>query len=140
MEQDKINVFLALLTITMPFIQFLLSKFFGRKLDGAQYSDHLMKLATEATEQLRKARDEINAMETQYDATIDAIRAEHNARLDRLKKRVAELETISRVYKISFDLVTHPNIEIKNQSIETLDDVSASQKIKTVSAGDTPKN
>lgn len=138
MPQEHINLLLALFTVSIPFVQFLLNKFFGRKMDSAQYSDHLFKLATEATEQLRKARDEINSMEEQYDKTIELIRIEHNTRIDRLKNRVAELETITRVYKVTFDLVTHPNVEIKNPNVEAMDDVSASQKTAKLSNTDQP--
>jgi vacuolar-type H+-ATPase subunit I/STV1 len=147
MTQEQINVILVLLPITIPFVQFLLTKYFSKPKDTAEYSSDLLKITNDATEALRKARDELNAVEEASEKTIAAIRREHEAaiasirqeydgRHERLKARILELERVQKVYAIQFDLVTHPNVEIRNMTARSMDDVSASQKIKAITEED----
>jgi hypothetical protein len=143
MPQETINIILAILTPLFLFAQFLLTKYFSRGKDTAEYSGELLKLANDATEALRKAREELNIMEDIHEktlmqvreaneATIKSIRTEYDARHQRLKARILDLENVQRIYKISFDLLTHPNIEVKNITATSVDDTTASQKLRAV--------
>lgn len=145
MTQEQINVILVILPIAIPFLQFLLNKYFSKSKDTVEYSSDLLKIANEATETLRKDREERTKSEEAYEKTIASIRKEHDAavasirqeydsRHERLKSRILELERIQKVYAINFDLVTHPHVEIKNMQARAMDDVSASQKIKAITA------
>lgn len=143
MTQEQINVVLIILPIAIPFIQFLLTKYFAKSKDTAEYSSDLLKITNDATEALRKDREERTKSEEAYEKTIASIRKEHDsallsirqeydARHERLKSRIVELERVQKVYAISFDLLTHPNVEIRNMQARAMDDVSASQKIKAI--------
>lgn len=143
MTQEQINVVLVILPIAIPFIQFLLNKYFSKNKDTVEYSSDLLKIANEATETLRKDREERTKAEESYEKVIASIRKEHDAavtsirqeydgRHERLKARIAELERVQKVYAISFDLLTHPNVEIRNMQARAMDDVSASQKMKAI--------
>lgn len=143
MSQEKLNVILVILPIAIPFIQFLLSKYFSRKKDTTEYSSDLLKIANDATEALRKSREDQIKSEDAYEKTIDTIRQEHaaalasirneyDARHERLKARITELEKVQKIYAIQFDLVTHPNLEVRNVSARAMDDVTASQKMKAI--------
>lgn len=145
MTQDQLNVILVILPIAIPFIQFLLTKYFGRGKDRTEYSSDLLEIANSATEALRKAREDQTKSEESYEKTIDTIRQEHaaamasirneyDARHERLKSRILELEKVQKIYAIQFDLVTHPNLEVRNISARAMDDVTASQKMKAISA------
>jgi len=146
MSQDTINIILAIIGVSSPlllFAQFLLNKYFSRGKDKTEYSGELLKLANDATEALRKTREELNTLEDSHEqtllevreaneATIKSIRTEYDARHQRLKSRILDLENIQKVYKISFDLLTHPNVEVKNIQATAVDDVTASQKLKAI--------
>ncbi len=152
MTQEQINILLAFMTVVgMPILSFLIPKWLNRHKDKSDYSGDLLELANRATEALKKAREDLTASEAEYEKTIDvqreahtaaleAVRVELNARINRQKARIEELEQVTKIYKVSFDLVTHPNIEIKNPEVRALDDVTASQKIRAIAEGkDAPK-
>lgn len=136
MTQEHINFILSVLVVVMPFAQFFIGKFvdkyFTRAKDKGDYSDHLLEIANDATLALQKARDEISSMEVSHDKILVALRAEYDDKIDRLRNRISELETITRVYRIQFDLVTHPNMEIKNQKVESVDYMTNTQKLKAI--------
>lgn len=143
MTQEQINVILVILPIAIPFVQFLLTKYFSKSKDTAEYSSDLLKIANDAAEALRKARGEQIQSEEAYEKTINAIRQEHvaaiasmrneyDARHERLKSRITELEKVQKIYAIQFDLVTHPNLEVRNISARAMDDLTASQKLKSI--------
>lgn len=143
MTQEQINILLASMTVLMPIVQFLLGKFFSKGKDTAEYSSELLKIANDATEALRKAREEQTTSEANYEKTINSIRAAHSAdiasirneydaRHERLKSRITELEKVQKIYAIQFDLVTHPNLEVRNISARAMDDMSASQKLRAI--------
>jgi hypothetical protein len=142
-NQEYTNVMLAVLAIVMPAITLLLQRIVSRRKDTAEYSSDLLKIANDAAEALRKAREELTLTQDTNDKTIDTIRAEHEAamkslraeydgRHGRLKARIEELEKVQKIYAIQFDLVTHPNVEIRNMTARAMDDVTASQKIKAI--------
>lgn len=150
MTQDQINVILVILPITIPFIQFLLNKYFGRGKDKAEYSSDLLQIANDATEQLRKAREDVVETEERYQGVIDSIRKESEASLHSMREesaakikglegRIQDLERVTKLYNIRFDLITHPNIEIRNVEVKPMDDLSASQKLKAISQDDINK-
>jgi len=141
--QEYTNVMLAVLAIIMPAITLLLQRIVSRRKDTADYSSDLLKIANDAAEALRKAREELTLTQDTNDQTIDTIRAEHEAamkslraeydgRHGRLKARIEELEKVQKIYAIQFDLVTHPNVEIRNMTARAMDDVTASQKMKAI--------
>lgn len=146
MSQEQINGLLAivsLLGLFMPLISKVVDKILARGKDKVEFSGDLLDLYNKTTEALRKTREDLTKSEDEYDKTVDAMRTGHdaqlealrielNGRINRQKARIEELENIRRVYTINFDLVTHPNAEIKNMSVKPMDDVSASQKIKAV--------
>ena len=143
MTQEYTNVMLAVLAIIMPAITLLLQRIVSRRKDTADYSSDLLKIANDAAEALRKAREELTLTQDTNDQTIDTIRAEHEAamkslraeydgRHGRLKARIEELEKVQKIYAIQFDLVTHPNVEIRNMTARAMDDVTASQKMKAI--------
>ena len=146
MSQEQINAVLAiaaLLGLFMPLISKVVDKVFARGKDKVEFSGDLLELYNKTTEALRKTREDLTKSEEQYDETVDALREGHNAslealrvelngRINRQKSRIEELENVRRVYTINFDLVTHPNAEIKNMSVKPMDDVSASQKIRAI--------
>ena len=146
MSQEQINALLAivsLLGLFMPLINKVADKVLARGKDKVEFSGDLLELYNKTTEALRKTREDLSKSETEYDKTVDAMREGHNAslealrvelngRINRQKARIEELENVRRVYTINFDLVTHPNAEVKNMSVKPMDDVSASQKIKAV--------
>jgi hypothetical protein len=143
MNQDQLNIILVILPIAIPFIQFLLTKYFGKNKDATEYGSDLLQIANNATDALRKAREDLTKSEDAYEKTIDTIRQEHaaalasirneyDARHERLKSRIVELEKVQKIYAIQFDLVTHPNLEVRNVSARAMDDVTASQKMKTI--------
>lgn len=143
MTQEQINLLLAAMTVLSPVLMKLLDKFFSQKKENTEYSSDLLEITNQATEALRKAREEKTATEEAYEKTITAIRQEHKAamesmrseydgRIDRLKGRVTELEKVQKIYAIQFDLVTHPNVEVRNISARAMDDVTASQKLKAI--------
>lgn len=43
------------------------------------------------------------------------------------------------MYTIKFDLITHPNVEIRNVEATKRDDVSASQKLRAITKEDLEK-
>ena len=150
MTQEQINIALAILIPTIPLIQYLLTKYFSRGKDKTEYSRELLKLANDATEALRRTREELITSEDEHEntltavrnaneATIQSIRTEYDARHMRLKARILDLENVQKIYKISFDLLTHPNVEVKNISAKAMDDVTASQKMKAISLPVLPK-
>jgi hypothetical protein len=150
MSQEQINVLLAAMTISVPFVQFLLTKYFSHKRDNAEYGQDLLQIANDATDQLRKTRDEltktedryeevIKSLRNEYEAVIKTIRAEADARHEGLKGRISELERVTKMYTIKFDLITHPNVEIKNIEAKPRDDVSASQKLRAITQDDINK-
>lgn len=150
MTQEQINVLLGAMTIAVPFLQFLLGKYFNQKKDSAEYGQDLLQIANDATDQLRKAREELSSTEDryesvikslrdEYEAVIKSIRAEGDARHESLKNRIAELERVTKMYTIKFDLITHPNVEIKNVEAKPRDDVSASQKLRAITQDDINK-
>jgi hypothetical protein len=150
MSQEQINVLLAALTITVPIVQFLLNKFFSHKKDNAEYGQDLLQIANDATEQLRKTRDDLTKTEDRYEEVIKSIRSEYqaviktmtieaDARHEGLKSRIAELERVTKMYTIKFDLITHPNVEIRNVEAKPRDDVSASQKLRAIKQDDINK-
>lgn len=147
MEQEQVNLILAvtsLLALFMPLISKLMDKVLARGKDKVEFSGDLLELYNKTTEALRKTREDLTNSENEYDKTVEAMRTNHdaalealrielNGRINRQKARIEELENIRRVYTITFDLVTHPNAEVKNMNVKPMDDVSASQKIKAVS-------
>lgn len=148
MSQEKLNVILVILPIAIPFVQFLLQKFFSRKKDSTEYGSDLLELLNSATDALRKSREENTTLEVGYEKTITTVRQEHKAAMDsmrseydgrigRLRNRVEELEKVQRIYEIQFNLITHPNVEIRDVRAKAMDDVTASQKMKTIT--DAPK-
>lgn len=143
MTQERLNIILVILPIAIPFIQFLLTKYFSKNKDTTEYSSDLLKIANDATDALRKSREDQIKSEDAYEKTIDTIRQEHaaalasirneyDARHERLKARITELEKVQKIYAVQFDLVTHPNLEIRNVSARAMDDVTASQKMKAI--------
>jgi len=136
MSQETINILLATMTPLLLFVQFLLNKYFSRRKDKTEYSTELLKLANDATEALHKSREEqiateeineqtINAIRYEHETAIKSIRTEYDARHSRLKSRILDLENIQKIYKITFDLLTHPNVEIKNMSATAVDNPTA---------------
>lgn len=145
MSQESINIILALLPFIMPVISFMLQKYFSKNKDTVEYSSDLLKIANDATEALRKAREELNATQESHEHTVDTIRLEHKAAMDslrteydsrhlRLKSRIEELEKVQKIYAIQFDLVTHPNVEIRNIQARAMDEMTESQKLKAITA------
>lgn len=143
MTQEQLNIILAVWAVAAPIITILVQKYFSKNKDNADYGSDLLDMLNAATESLKKSREEKAAQEEQYEKTIVAIRQEHTAaiasirseydgRHERLKSRIAELENIQRIYQIQFDLVTHPNLEVKNVNAKAMDDLTASQKMKAV--------
>lgn len=143
MTQEQINLLLATLALAIPFIQFLLTKYFGKNKDRIEYSSDLLEIANKATEALKKTREDLISSEAEYEKTVDAmqkghtaaldaLRAELTARINRQKARIEDLERVTKIYTITFDLVTHPNLEIKNSQVKAMDDTSASQKMKAI--------
>lgn len=141
MPQETTNMLLAVLAIVMPALTLFLQKLLSRRKDVADYSSDLLQIANDAAEALRKAREELTATQESYEHTIDAIRLEHEAsmrsmraeydgRHSRLKARIEELEKVQKIYAIQFDLVTHPNVEIKNIQARALEDLTESQKVR----------
>lgn len=150
MSQDTINIILGLLALLMPMVSIILQKVLNQKKDKGDYSSDLLQIANDATDALRKAREEITATQDAYERTVDAMRKEHEAaitairtdydgRHQRLKARIEELEKVQKIYAIQFDLVTHPNIEIRNIQARAMDDVTASQKLKAIQLPDPAK-
>ncbi len=150
MTQDQINVILVILPIAIPFFQFLLGKYFTKNKDTADYSRQILEIANQATEDLKKTRDDLTKSEQEYELTIEkiregnsasleAIRSELNARINRQKARIEELERVTKVYTINFDLVTHPNLEIRNPKVQAMDDTTASQKMSAITEEDLSK-
>lgn len=147
MEQEQVNLILAvtsLLALFMPLISKAMDKMFTRGKDKVEFSGDLLELYNKTTDALKKTREDLTKSEDEYDKTVEAMRTNHdaalealrielNGRINRQKARIEELENIRRVYTITFDLVTHPNAEVKNMNVKPMDDVSASQKIKAVS-------
>lgn len=151
MEQEQINALLAFLAVFVPVIttfgKTFLDKHYSSKKDSVEYGEDLLKLANDATAELRKAREDLNStedryeeviktMRDEYEGIIKSIRVEADARHESLKKRIAELERVTRMYTVSFDLVTHPNIEVKNIRAERVDDPKSSQRIKAITPED----
>lgn len=143
MTQDQFTFWLALAALIVPFARDILQKAFSKKKDTVEYSSDLLEIANQATEALRKAREEQTKSEEQYEKTISVIRQEHtaaiasirneyDARHERLKNRITELEKVQKIYAIQFDLVTHPNLEVRNISARAMDDVNASQKMRAI--------
>jgi ribonuclease BN (tRNA processing enzyme) len=146
MTQEQLNTLLAITSFTallMPLVSRVLDKFFSKGKDKVEYSSDLLDVMNKTTDALKKAKDDlitsekeyektIEAMRTSHDAALEALRVELNARINRQKTRIEELETIKRVYTITFDLVTHPNVELRNPQVKAMDDVSASQKMQTI--------
>ena len=143
MSQTTINLLLGLLVALMPVITIAVQKLLSRNKDKGDYSSDLLQIANDATDALRKAREEITATQDTYEKTVDAMRNEHNAtitairtdydgRHQRLKTRIEELEKVQKIYAIQFDLVTHPNVEIRNIQARAMDDAAASQKMKAI--------
>jgi vacuolar-type H+-ATPase subunit I/STV1 len=143
MTQEQLNVLLAVWAVAAPIITLVVQKYFSKNRDNADYGSDLLNMLNQATESLKKSREEKTATEEQYEKTLTAVRQEHSAaiasvrseydgRIDRLKSRVLELENVQRIYEIKFDLVTHPNVEVKNVSAKAMDDVTASQKMKAI--------
>jgi ribonuclease BN (tRNA processing enzyme) len=146
MTQEQLNTLLAITSFTallMPLVSRVLDKFFSKGKDKVEYSSDLLDVMNKTTDALKKAKDDlitsekeyektIEAMRTSHDAALEALRVELNARINRQKTRIEELETIKRVYTITFDLVTHPNVELRNPQVKAMDDVSASQKVQTI--------
>ena len=147
MTQEQINLLLAGLTILMPVFNYLLQKYFARNKDTVEYSSDLLKVANDAADALRKTREDmtkseenyektIQSMQQAHEASIQAIRSEYDGRHERLKARIADLERVTKIYAIQFDLVTAPNVEIRNIQARAMDDLSASQKLKTITQED----
>src|SRR5687768_15135241 len=127
MEQEQVNLILAvtsLLALFMPLISKLMDKVLARGKDKVEFSGDLLELYNKTTEALRKTREDLTNSENEYDKTVEAMRTNHdaalealrielNGRINRQKARIEELENIRRVYTITFDLVTHPNAEVK---------------------------
>lgn len=143
MTQEQVNVLLAVWSVAAPIVALVIQKLFSRKKDNADYGSDLLEITNKATEALRQAREEQTVSEQAYERTISTIRQEHaaaiasmrseyDARHERLKNRITELEKVQKIYAIQFDLVTHPNIEVRNVSARAMDDVSASQKMKAI--------
>ena len=143
MTQEQINIVLVILPFLSPILMFLIQKYFSKGRDNAEYGSDLVDLVNKTTDALKKAKEDLLQSEKEYENTTDAMRASHdaalealridlNARINRQKARIEELETIKRVYTISFDLVTHPNVELKNPQVTAMDDVHASQKMRAV--------
>lgn len=146
MTQEQINLVLAitaLLGVFSPMIMKFLDKAFSRGKDKVEYSSDLLELVNSTTEALRKSREDLSKSQEEYDKTVEAMRQGHdasleairvelNGRINRQKARIEDLENIRRVYTITFDLVTHPNAEIRNMQVKPMDDVSASQKMKAI--------
>lgn len=150
MTSEQLNVLLAIWAVASPIVTLLLQKFFSKNKDNADYGSDLLEMLNRATEALKKSREEKTAMEEQHEKTITAIRQEHTAAIAsirseydgrhvRLKSRIDELEQIQRIYEIRFDLVTHPNLEVKNVSAKAMDDLTASQKMRAIQAGKKPE-
>lgn len=145
MTQEQLNIVLAIWAVAAPIITILVQKYFSKNKDSADYGSDLLEMLNQATEALKKSREETNHLEDSYEKTISTIRQEHTAsmasirseydgRINRLKSRVLELESVQKIYEIKFDLVTHPNVEVKNVSAKAMDDLSASQKIRAITA------
>lgn len=146
MSQEQINLVLAitsLLGVFSPIIMRLLEKYFSKNKDKLDYSGDLLDLVNRTTDALKKAKDDlqtseeayektIEAMRTSHDSSLEALRQELSARINRQKARIEDLENIKRVYSIQFDLVTHPSVEVRNLKAKALDDVSASQKVQAI--------
>lgn len=149
MTQEQLNVLLAVWAVAAPIITILVQKYFSKDKDTADYGADLLEMLNQATEALKKAREEKTTQEEQYERTLTTIRQEHTAaiasirseydgRHERLKSRISELENLQRIYEIRFDLVTHPNLEVRNVNAKAKDDLTDSQKLKAI-AEEQPK-
>lgn len=146
MSQEQINFILAitsLLGVFSPILTRFLDKLFSKGKDKLDYSGDMLDLLNRTTDALKQAREDlrkseaeyektVEAMRTSHDASLDALRQELSARINRQKARIEDLENVKRVYTIQFDLVTHPNIEVMNVKARAMDDVSASQKVQAI--------
>ena len=150
MTQEQINILLVALGVLSPLIKDLLQKFFSKHKDTADYAKQILDIANRATEDLKKTREDLAKSNQQYEETIEriregnsagleAVRTELSARINRQKARIEELEKVTKIYTITFDLVTHPNLEIRNPTVQAMDDTMASQKVSAITEEDLAK-
>lgn len=143
MTQETVNILLAILVAAMPILTLVLQKTFARNKDSAEYSADLLKITNDATEALRKAREELtagqdaheksmDAARLAHDAALAAIRAEYDGKHARLKSRLEELEKVQKIYMIQLELSTHPNVQVTNVHAQAKDDTNASQRSKAI--------
>lgn len=141
MTSEQLNVVLAVWAFASPIVTLLLQKYFSRNKDSTEYSSDLLEIANASTEALKKARGEVTELEEQHEKTLSSIRDEHTAafasmrseydgRINRLKSRVAELEQVQKIYRITFDLLTHPNVRVENMQARAVDNLTDTGKLK----------
>ena len=140
MTQDQINVILGVLA-SSPLVLYVVQQFFQRRKNKVDYGDNLLDVTNKMSEQLKKAREDLLALQNELQVSevahskdVELLEKQWHERQERLKGRISDLEKTIVKYDISFTLTTHPQVQVTDLKVIGKEDVLASQKLKAVTS------
>jgi len=138
--QDQINVILGVLA-SSPLVLYVVQQFFQRRKNKVDYGDNLLDVTNKMSEQLKKAREDLLALQNELQVSevahskdVELLEKQWHERQERLKGRISDLEKTIVKYDISFTLTTHPQVQVTDLKVIGKEDVLASQKLKAVTS------
>lgn len=141
MSQEQINIFLAVIGIlgSSGTLLYIIQQFFQRRKNKIDYGDNLLDVTNKMSEQLKKAREDLFALQNELQVSevahskdTELMEKQWHERQERLKSRISDLEKSINKYDISFTLTTHPFVNITDLKVVGKEDVLASQKMRAI--------